>query len=1130
MAKHDRVPGFVPKVEELEPREVPSATPWVGEAFDTTPAGQIPGGFASFVSGGAAVAASPMRALSAPQSLLASATGSQAVARVWRDAELPADMQAGASVFLNTQIPAQVFVRGTSLDTAAPTYYAASVSRGLQLRILRVVNGTTTVLAQLNSTNYLSNQWVRVTLSAAGNGLAAQVYRADTRTYLNPSGQWQSAPTWALSAQDSVITGGGRAGLARPASFAGAVAFDDFAAVVPGGTEGFDQTAVGTLPPGWAQFASAGPPAFAVSSARSLSPTRGLASVTGASNIAARAFLTSPQQADTQASAAVFLNSQAPAQVLVRGSGLDTSAPTYYAASVSRGLELRLVRVVNGVSTTLGQLQSASYLSNAWVRVTVYAQGTTLRAQVFRPDTGQYLNTAGQWQTEFAWALMTTDATVAGPGLVGLARPAHSVGTVTFDDFSFDTAEGDTQAPSVSITAPPDNATLTGVVTVRASAADNVGVTRVEVYLDGVLRAVDTQAPYEWVFDTSTVANGAHTLTVLAFDAAGNMGQATRAVTTQNDNVLVPPNIPRHYQHIRIAQLAYSGLPFSAFEDNLLMNSVDLVVANPSFLSRINGVAPDTPQLLYGNASNIYQELLTDYLAYADANGFSREVGFYHAARASSFAGNSSSSQPVTWFWGVYRGGATLTNVTSRARGTAAGGVTFGAAAGESVFVGYTEKFREINVNLTAAAGAGWAGVLEYVTAVDALGRPTAWAPLTTLGDTTAGLTTSGRITFDPPPDWVTASVSGSARLYYVRFRTTSGGAAPVAATILGRDYVLAMGGNSGFIPAFDATADANADGYLNDAEYVGRAAGKDARFVHESRLFHSNYGQMRFATNVSSLGFRDWLTDYYTRYLAARPLADGLFMDNSNGRVPFLAVDAQEPTASYANDLGAALNGLGRALAPRFVLVNTAGGGTSADDVVRQNVAYYEEFSIRPLAHTPAQFEEIAALVGRRSALRSPAPFAVLDSLPTNGSPTDPRTQLATLAYYYLVADPATTFLNFYGGFEPGTSWTRHWAPAAAFDVGAPQGAFRLRTTGADPANAQLTYRLYERDFGNALVLYKPLSSAPGRAPGGVGDATATTHQLGATYRPLGADGTLGAPVTSVTLRNGEGAVLVRV
>jgi hypothetical protein len=48
-------------------------------------------------------------------------------------------------------------------------------------------------------------------------------------------------------------------------------------------------------------------------------------------------------------------------------------------------------------------------------------------------------------------------------------------------------------------------------------------------------------------------------------------------------------------------------------------------------------------------------------------------------------------------------------------------------------------------------------------------------------------------------------------------------------------------------------------------------------------------------------------------------------------------------------------------------------------------------------------------------------------------------------------------------------------------------------------------------------------------RASGELGDATATTHALGGAYFPLLADGSLGAPVTSVTLRNGEGSILIK-
>ena len=66
-------------------------------------------------------------------------------------------------------------------------------------------------------------------------------------------------------------------------------------------------------------------------------------------------------------------------------------------------------------------------------------------------------------------------------------------------------------------------------------------------------------------------------------------------------------------------------------------------------------------------------------------------------------------------------------------------------------------------------------------------------------------------------------------------------------------------------------------------------------------------------------------------------------------------------------------------------------------------------------------------------------------------------------------------------------------------------------------------------RRYDNALVLYKPLSYANGQT-GTLDGATATFFALDGTYRPLKADGSLGAPVTGVWLRNGEGDILVKV
>ena len=94
---------------------------------------------------------------------------------------------------------------------------------------------------------------------------------------------------------------------------------------------------------------------------------------------------------------------------------------------------------------------------------------------------------------------------------------------------------GDTQAPTVSITAPLNGATVSGTVSVTATASDNVGVTKVEFYLDGVLQSTDTTSPYSWSWDTTSATNASHTLTAKAYDAALNVGTSTAVSVTVNN-------------------------------------------------------------------------------------------------------------------------------------------------------------------------------------------------------------------------------------------------------------------------------------------------------------------------------------------------------------------------------------------------------------------------------------------------------------------------------------------------------------------------------------------------------------------------------------------------------------------
>ena len=93
-------------------------------------------------------------------------------------------------------------------------------------------------------------------------------------------------------------------------------------------------------------------------------------------------------------------------------------------------------------------------------------------------------------------------------------------------------AAADTTAPTVSVTAPANNATVSGTVPLSATASDNVGVAGVQFLVDSAaLGAEDTTAPYSVSWNTTTA--GPHTLTAQARDAAGNTTSASVSVTVE---------------------------------------------------------------------------------------------------------------------------------------------------------------------------------------------------------------------------------------------------------------------------------------------------------------------------------------------------------------------------------------------------------------------------------------------------------------------------------------------------------------------------------------------------------------------------------------------------------------------
>ncbi len=96
----------------------------------------------------------------------------------------------------------------------------------------------------------------------------------------------------------------------------------------------------------------------------------------------------------------------------------------------------------------------------------------------------------------------------------------------------------DITSPTVSITSPADGSSVSGITNIAATASDNIGVTKVEFYVDGFLKGSDLSFPYTYAWNTRALSNGLHNVSAKAYDAAGNTGvSSTIAVTVSNVNL-----------------------------------------------------------------------------------------------------------------------------------------------------------------------------------------------------------------------------------------------------------------------------------------------------------------------------------------------------------------------------------------------------------------------------------------------------------------------------------------------------------------------------------------------------------------------------------------------------------------
>ena len=90
----------------------------------------------------------------------------------------------------------------------------------------------------------------------------------------------------------------------------------------------------------------------------------------------------------------------------------------------------------------------------------------------------------------------------------------------------------DSTPPTVSMTSPLEGSSIpaNGQVKISVSASDPSGITKVEIRIDGALKATLTSMPYTTIWNGKKAAKGPHTLQATAYDGAGTNASASVTV------------------------------------------------------------------------------------------------------------------------------------------------------------------------------------------------------------------------------------------------------------------------------------------------------------------------------------------------------------------------------------------------------------------------------------------------------------------------------------------------------------------------------------------------------------------------------------------------------------------------
>ena len=245
------------------------------------------------------------------------------------------------------------------------------------------------------------------------------------------------------------------------------------------------------------------------------------------------------------------------------GDGTSTPASTFAPAIhtyATGGTYTITLTVTDNDGTTDTDTATATVTANAAPTVTV--NNPTSGAQVTGPVTVRIKATDAESAAGTLTVLYSIDGgvsrtttynafTTSYEGTVDtttLTDGAHSISARATDGFANTTTSSsvsftvdNNQPPTASITNPISNTSVSGSITITATATDDKAVTRVEFFVDGVSIGTDTSAAGGWstVWDTRRATSGRHTLTATATDRPGKTGTSAAVFVTVDQ----PPTV-----------------------------------------------------------------------------------------------------------------------------------------------------------------------------------------------------------------------------------------------------------------------------------------------------------------------------------------------------------------------------------------------------------------------------------------------------------------------------------------------------------------------------------------------------------------------------------------------------------